>query len=86
MREQIINFIKANGWAKDDPINGTDSDYDNYYKENNIGIDIGEDEVVLIGEEGDFEHFQINPHIIYTMIGYLLEHRFIACDYIHQKK
>jgi hypothetical protein len=60
-----------------------DEEYDSYGKDNNIGINIAKDfsEIVLIGEFGDFKHFKVDHDIIYTLIGYMISHRFISVDF-----
>lgn len=85
-RNKIVKFVELNGWKEDI------SNYEykleieaeenrTFYKKDNIGIDILLDEVVLIGEYGDFAHIEINHWIIYTLIGFLLDKRYISIDY-----
>ena len=88
-RNEVVKFLQNNGWTEDM------SDYEHFFdyenedtrtmgKKDNIGVDILLDEVVLIGESGDFEHIEINRWIIYTLIGFLLNHRYISIDYVKE--
>lgn len=77
MREKLIKFIEANGWK----FGEVSDEYDSYFKDNNIGIDIDFKEVVLVGESGDFKSFSIGCSIIYTLLGYMLAHKILAIDF-----
>ena len=89
-RNEIVKFVELNGWKEDCSgyeykLEIESEDNRTFYKENNIGIDILLDEVVLIGDSGDFAHIEINHWIIYTLIGFLLDRRYIAIDYCREK-
>lgn len=87
-RNKIVNFIVLNGWKEDISnyeykLERESEEVRTFYKKDNIGIDILLDEVVLIGESGDFAHIEINHWIIFTLIGFLLDKKYIAIDYIN---
>jgi hypothetical protein len=80
MCKKIMNFLKVNGWIIVDnyPAEG---DFISFDKKDNIAIDVNEEEVVLIDDNGDFLHFEIDNHILYTLLGYLMQHHYLAIDY-----
>lgn len=69
---KIDSFLRKNGY-KIEKNNG--DDYWSYYKESGFGIDVGEDEIVFIGEEGDFLHI---PFGYYSLIGAMYVNRIFA--------
>lgn len=77
MKNTIIQFVIQNGWIR----RSEDSEYQHFYKNNNIGIDVSDDYVVLIDGQGDYLHIPINDLTLYTLLGHMLHHRIIACDY-----
>ena len=77
-KNEIIEFIVNNGWERDKEC---DKYYRSFYKENNIGIDVNNNDIVLIDDNGDFAHIQLNKHSIYTLLGFLIQHHFISIDY-----
>jgi hypothetical protein len=75
---RVKSFLMLNGWK---PVKSGDPGLHSFEKENNISIDIMEDEIVLIGWDGDFNHIPLNYFSDYTLMGYLLHHRYISIDY-----
>jgi hypothetical protein len=73
---KIIDFIKSNGYKEETEKN---SEYRSFFKEGVSSIDISNDEIVLIGEQGDWLHLPIN---YYSLLGALIHHRQLACDYV----
>lgn len=79
-REDIINFIELNGW--EEVFNTPDEygyEYTAYTKDNNIGIDVSHEEVVLINSLGDFMHIRLGSgrQAYYTLLGALIHFRCI---------
>jgi len=74
---RIIEFITNNGWH----FSTTNDNFSSYCKNNSIGIDISNNEVVLIGDCGDFAHIEINQYAIYTLLGYFINNHILAMDY-----
>lgn len=72
-KKRIIEFLKENGWY----LQGCDSDYASYTKDDCIGIDIDETEIVFIDGNGDFLHI---PCEYYSFIGALYVHRINGFD------
>ena len=73
--QKCINFLVSNGW-KDDYNEG--DDYISFYKNGYLSIDVGEDELVILADEGDTAHLPLNK---YALIGYLFDKRQIDCGY-----
>lgn len=73
--KRIIDFLLRNGYKEDSSV---DEDYKTFFKEGVSAIDINNEEIVLIGEEGDWLHLPVN---YYALLGALLEFREIAVDY-----
>lgn len=78
-RQRIIDFIEKNGWIEDKK--EQTEEYKTFYKEDNICIDINGNEIVLVGDSGDFLHMGINSMTIYTLLGYFIQHHILAMDY-----
>ena len=76
MTHKIIEFLKSNGY-KEESEKG--ADYRTFFKEGVSTIDINKDEIVLIGEQGDWLHLPVN---YYSLLGALIHHRQLACDYV----
>lgn len=76
---EIEGFLKNNGWEFD-PENSEET-FRSYVKKNNIGIDIDEHEIVLVGDEGDFAHIPFGPYCLYALLGYLIQNKYITIDY-----
>lgn len=77
-RDICIAFLEQNGWKADtqtDPF----EEYHTYYKEAYYSIDIDSEEIVIVAGVGDIAHLAIN---YYTLIGWLIEHRQIGCNYL----
>lgn len=72
-RENIVKFLEKNGWV----ISEQNGDCTSFYKDGNIGIDVCLDEVVLIGNLGDFCHIPIDNFIVETLLGYLISRRLL---------
>jgi len=73
----LYSFLEANGWVRD----AEEDYYITFIKTNNISFDIDDDEIVVIGEIGDIAHFPIDSNILYTLLGYLIQHHYLAVDY-----
>lgn len=74
--ERIIEFLIKNGY-KEDTEKG--AEYRSFYKDRLSSIDVTKDEIVFIGEEGDWLHVPVN---YYALIGALLHHRQLATNYV----
>jgi len=72
--KKIITFLKANNYNEEE----IDSDYISFFKSACSSVDICKEEIVLIGEEGDWLHLPVN---FYALLGALIHHRELACDY-----
>lgn len=73
----IEDFIIKNGWKAA----AQTDEYQRFYKEGNMSIAIGNDEVVFIADQGDIMHFSINYETYYAVIGYMVSKRLIAIDF-----
>jgi hypothetical protein len=80
MYKKVMEFLKKNGWEISDNY-PAENDLTSFYKPDNISIDVNEEEIVLIDDNGDFLHFEIDNHILYTLLGYLMQHHYLAIDY-----
>lgn len=76
-KKEIIKFVINNGWA----IYEVSGDFNCYCKKDNIGIDISDDEVVLIDDTGDYCHMPLNSLAKYTLLGKLFTDHAISIDY-----
>jgi hypothetical protein len=78
-KEQItvVKFIKRNGWnfVEDS------GEYFGFGKDGNIGIDIGDEDVVLVGESGDFARHDLTEEVLFWLIGRLIWNHSIAIDF-----
>ena len=75
-KQKIIDFITRNGWKEDSDPNG---DFRSFHKDRNISIDIDDDEIVLVGDSGDFCHIMIHDHhSVYTLFGYLTYYNYLV--------
>ena len=77
MKNTVIEFIVKNGWIKHEENN----EFQSFHKVDNIGIDISDDEIVLINDRGDYLHISIGDLALYTLLGHMFHHRIIASDY-----
>jgi len=75
--EKVKQFLINNGWN----IDNDDSDFDAYFKDGNMGFNIDNEEIVLIGDIGDFYHIKIESGCYYHLLGYMIHHRLIAIDF-----
>ena len=73
----VIKFLKANGWERGE----TNDEFISFHKENNIGVDVGDDNIVLIGEAGDFSEHVLDAESIFWLRGRLLCCHAIAIDF-----
>lgn len=73
---KIIRFLKSNGYEEETE---KGSDYRSFHKKNASSIDINKNEIVLIGDRGDWLHIPVN---YYALLGALIHHRQLACDYV----
>ena len=67
LKKAVVDMITDNGWKEIEP---TD-EYRSFTKEASIQIDISDDEVVLIGDSGDFAHIRLDGLAKYTVLGLL---------------
>jgi hypothetical protein len=74
--QKCIDFLVRNGW-KDEKFT-SDDDYTSFGKEGYYQIDIGKEEIVIIGDVGDIQHLPINK---FALLGYLFDARQIDCGY-----
>lgn len=72
----IIDFLTKNGY-KEDTEKG--AEYRSFFKDGLSSIDVNGDEIVFIGEEGDWLHIPVN---YYALIGALLYYRQLATNYV----
>jgi hypothetical protein len=78
-KASVIKFLELNGWSQDDH-----NEWIQFYKQDNMGFDVDDDEVVVIGETGetgDIAHFNIDSNILYTLLGYMFHNRLVGLDY-----
>jgi hypothetical protein len=74
--KKVIDFLKSNGYTEDTE---KGSEYRSFFKNGLSSIDVNNDEIVFIGDEGDWLHIPLN---YYALIGALLHHRELASNYI----
>jgi len=79
MKLKIMRFLLNNGYTED--LNNQDSDYQSFHKKGCYDIDVGNDEVVLIDETGDWMHINFRIHALYTLLGVLLHYKQITMGY-----
>ena len=70
--KKVVAFLEANGW-KHSPRESTD-EYYSFIKDDAIGVDVGTDRIIFIGETGDFADIPLN---YYTLLGYIYHHRLL---------
>lgn len=75
MKEQIIPFLKKNGYKEESDKGG---EYRSFFKGDLCAIDIGVDEIVFIDDTGDFLHLPLN---YYALIGALIHFRQLSVNY-----
>lgn len=73
--KKIITFLEKNGYKED---SDACSEYRAFNKSNASSVDINNREIVLVGERGDWLHLPLN---YYALVGALIHHRQLACDY-----
>lgn len=83
--KRCVDFLTINGWGEAIPSDEEDEEYFHFEKDGCVGIDINPDEMVFIGEFGDFLHLQTS---YYALVGALLELRQISVTYVgvHKEK
>ena len=69
-RKKIADFLIKNGWKYD----GKDDDYRIYDCEGRASVDVGKDEIVFVGDIGDFAHI---PLSYYALVGFVYVNRII---------
>jgi len=74
-KDKVIDFLIKNGYTEDSEEN---SEYRSFYKDSLCSIDVGNDEIVFIGEEGDCLTIPLNW---YALLGALLHNRQLAINY-----
>lgn len=74
--ERCRLFLIKNGWKED---TGED-EFLSFHKKNCVSVDLLKDgsEMVFLDGNGDIYHAYVN---LYTLVGFLIHHRQIACDY-----
>lgn len=80
-KKQAIEFIKSNGWKSEPCAFKCSVEYISFDKDGCYGIDISDDEIVLIDETGDFMHISLGYHSRYTLLGVLIYHRQLAMSF-----
>lgn len=80
--DKCINFLKKNGYIKMHDDNDDCEEYQTMYKENKdvSSIDINEDEIVFVSDEGDWLHIPCN---YYALIGACIHFSQIGIGYKH---
>ena len=74
-KQKCEQFLISNGWKKQESFDGF------YYEKNGVcGIEICDDEIVLLDDSGDFLHIPIN---YYALIGALIHFSQIGVGYKH---
>lgn len=73
--KKITDFLIKNGY-KEDSENG--AEYKSFFKNGLSSIDVNDDEIVFIGEEGDWLHI---PSNYYALIGALVHYRQMSFSY-----
>ena len=68
--QKVVDFLKANGWEYDDK-----DTYMHFYKRDSVGVDVGENEVVFIDDNGDFAHIPMN---VYAVVGFVYTKRLLV--------
>ena len=74
--KKIISFLTRNGYKEDSE---NVAEYRSFFKDDLCSIDINKNEIVFIGEEGDWLHIPLN---YYALIGALLHHRQLGTNYV----
>ena len=80
--DKCIKFLKDNGYIKlHDNLNDCE-EYQTMCKDNNevMGIDLNEDEIVFISDEGDWLHIPCN---YYALIGACIHYSQLGVGYKH---
>lgn len=80
--ERCKAFLMANGWELDSTIDFNDDPL-TYHKKGCCSVDIDDDQIVLVGEDGDFLELPID---YFALIGALINFRQIGCDYIQVRQ
>lgn len=75
---RIIKFLQANGWSEIEK----NDEYINFGKEGNIAVDVGDTDIVLIGDSGDYAEHEINAESLFWLIGRLVAGRNIAMGFV----
>ena len=78
MKTKIMQFLQNNGFTENSE---SDSDYVSYNKEGCYGVDVGNDEVVLIDDSGDFAHIPMNHYTLYALFGMLFHYHQLDVNY-----
>ena len=82
--KKIEDFLILNGWKSE---RETGDEYFRFYKPGNFSIDIVENEIVFIADEGDVCHIPFigqygnGLFTYYAMIGYMVSKRLLAIDF-----
>jgi hypothetical protein len=77
VKYDIINFLNCNGWE----IFETSDEFECYCKDGSIGVDVSDDLIVLIDEQGDFAEHQLNGESLYWLIGRLIVCRALSMGF-----
>jgi hypothetical protein len=79
--EKCISFLENNGYKKIDLEASSGSDYQSFVHKSNISdIDVGENEIVFINDEGDWLHIPCN---YFALIGACIHYSQIGIGYKH---
>ena len=75
--KEIQEFLNRNGWTVCDTHDG----YASYVKKDNITVDVSDEEIVLIGESGEFCAIPMDYLARYTLLGLMIDHHVLGVDY-----
>lgn len=73
--EKTCNFLLKNGFKEEELINETRR---SFYKENLVQIEVDEDSIAFISDEGDFLTI---PNNYFALIGALIIYRLIPINF-----
>lgn len=54
-----------------------------YHKSGYSDIEVHDDEVVFVGDIGDYAHFNIDHETVYTLIGFMLVGRQLDISFVY---
>ncbi len=69
-KQRIRHFLKLNGYTKDR--SEDNSDYELFIKKDHLAIQLGDTEIVLLDDSGDWAHLNLS---YYELVGFFYVHR-----------